>query len=71
MVPMKGTLLAIVGSLALTAMAAPPTMDLSGEWQVALGDAKPVAVTLPGTLGDAKLGPAAEKAVYGALTPRH
>lgn len=68
---MKGTLLAIVGSLALTAVAVPPTMNLSGEWQVALGDAKPVAVTLPGTLGDAKLGPAAEKAVYGALTPRH
>ena len=68
---MKSTMLAVVGCLALSAFAAPPTVDLSGTWQVALGDAKPAPVTLPGTLGDAGLGPVAEKAVYGALTPRH
>ena len=60
------------GCLAACAWAAAPTMDLTGTWQVRLGEAdQPVDVTLPGTLGDAKLGPAAKKAVYGALTPRH
>ncbi len=48
-----------------------PEVDLSGKWSVRLSDGVTAEVTLPGTLGDAKLGPAAEKAVYGALTPRH
>lgn len=69
---MKGFLaFATIGWYAACVMAAPPTVDLAGTWQVRLGEAAPAQVRLPGTLGDAQLGPAAEKAVYGALTPRH
>ncbi len=57
--------------VALVAFAAPPSINLSGEWDVSLADGTTAKLTLPGTLGDAKLGPAAQKAVYGALTPRH
>ena len=69
---MKRMAMAIVGCVALNALAAPQTLDLAGQWEVRLGnEPKAAPITLPGTLGDAKLGPAAEKAVYGALTPRH
>ncbi len=69
---MKRMTLAIVGCAALNALAAPQTLDLAGRWEVRLGEgAQAAPITLPGTLGDAGLGPAAEKAVYGALTPRH
>ena len=52
--------------------AAPTAFPVGGTWSVTLeGSDAPASVTLPGTLGDAGLGPAAEKAVYGALTPRH
>ena len=61
---------AAFGLMEVLCMAA-PTLNLSGAWQVKLEDGTTAAVTLPGTLSDAKLGPAAEKAVYGALTPRH
>ena len=68
---MKWTaMIAAAGWCAASAVAA-PTMDLAGTWQVRLGEAAPAEIRLPGTLGDAKLGPAAKKPVYGALTPRH
>ena len=63
--------LALAAGLAWGARAAAPTVDLAGTWQVRLGEAPATAIALPGTLGDAELGPAAEKPVYGALTPRH
>ncbi len=65
------TSLCVVAALAVTVCSALPTVDLAGEWQVSLADGVSASVTLPGTLSDAKLGPAATKAVYGALTPRH
>ena len=64
------TMVAAAGWCAASAVAA-PTMDLAGTWQVRLGEAAPAEIRLPGTLGDAKLGSAAKKPVYGALTPRH
>lgn len=63
--------MAALSLTAFSAFAAPPVVDLAGAWQVTLADGTQAEVQLPGTLGDAKLGPAAEKAVYGALTPRH
>ena len=63
--------MAALSLTAFSAFAAPPVVDLAGAWQVTLADGTQAEVQLPGTLGDAKLGPAAEKALYGALTPRH
>ena len=48
-----------------------PTVDLTGTWQVRLGEAAPVDIRLPGTLGDAGLGPAPTASFHGVLTPRH
>ncbi len=51
-----------------------PMMTLDGTWQVSGLLPTPDAshpISLPGTLGDAQLGPAAEAAIYGALTPKH
>ncbi|MDO5462369.1 MAG: hypothetical protein Q4F99_02645 [bacterium] len=47
------------------------SIPLGGDWKVTLPDQDPVAITLPATLGDAQLGPAAQEAVYGALTLKH
>lgn len=55
---------------ALHVFAAPPEVKLAGVWSVRLADGTSASVTLPGTLSDAKLGPVATEAVYGALTPR-
>ncbi len=68
---MKALVLLAATCAALRVFAAPPEADLAGTWSVTLADGQTAAVTLPGTLGDAKLGPAATEAVYGALTPRH
>lgn len=68
---MKVFALLMAACAAFSAVAAPPEMNLAGAWSVTLADGTTAAITLPGTLGDAKLGPAATKAVYGALTPRH
>ena len=68
---MKTLSLVVAGALAAgAAWAMPPTLDVSGAWQVRLGEAAPVGIRLPGTLGDAKLGPEATEPLDGALTPR-
>ena len=67
---MKWTaMIATAGWCAASAVAA-PTMDLAGTWQVRLGEAAPAEIRLPGTLGDAGLGPEATRPLDGALTPR-
>ncbi len=63
--------MSVLALCAATMSFALTTVDLAGEWQVKLADGTKATLTLPGTLGDAKLGPAATEAVYGALTPRH
>ena len=69
---MTKPLSALLASALLAAHAwSAATLDLAGAWGVTLSDGTAATLTLPGTLGDAKLGPAATKAVYGALTPRH
>ena len=68
---MKRSTLALIATLASGLAVAAPELNLAGQWSVQLSDNSTHAVTLPGTLSDAKLGPAATKAVYGALTPRH
>lgn len=68
---MKALALLTAMSAAVCVYAAPPEVSLAGNWSVTLSDGTTANVALPGTLGDAKLGPAATKAVYGALTPRH
>ncbi len=67
---MKQSLSLVVVCAAAMSFAA-EALDLGGTWQVELAESTRAAVTLPGTLGDAKLGPAATEAVYGALTPKH
>ncbi len=53
------------------AFAAEP-LSLKGAWRVSLqNDPAEHTVTLPGTLGDAKLGAPAQTSLYGSLTPRH
>ncbi len=66
MLCLVGVVLATIGCATLR-----PEIDLSGTWSVTLSDGVSAEVMLPGTLGDAQIGPAAEKAVYGALTPKH
>ena len=68
---MKQTTLALIATLATGVAIAAPELNLAGSWSVRLDDGSAHTVTLPGTLSDAKLGPAATQAVYGALTPRH
>lgn len=64
-------LLALALGLLTGCKPAGESVPLHGDWSVKLADGSVSSVSLPGTLGDAKLGPAAEKAVYGALTLRH
>lgn len=70
---MKETLLTLVmACVASVGVAATQELPLKGSWKVSLdGGATSTEIALPGTLSDAKLGPAATEAVYGALTPRH
>ncbi len=68
---MKRTIAIVaIGLCAAGAAATPPTVDLAGAWQVRLGEAAPAEIRLPGTLGDAGLGPEATRPLDGALTPR-
>ncbi len=68
---MKSFAALLMALVALPLFATPPMYSLAGDWEVRLSDGMEATVQLPGTLGDAKLGPAAQEAVYGALTPRH
>ncbi len=68
---MRTLVLTSMGLLTACAWAGPPTVDLAGAWRVRLGEAEPVAIALPGTLGDADLGPAAQEPRVNILTPRH
>ena len=65
---MKRSTLALIATLATGALVAAPELNLAGNWSVRLDDGTEHTVTLPGTLSDAQLGPAATEAVYGALT---
>ena len=68
---MRTLVLTSMSLLTACAWAGPPTVDLAGAWRVRLGEAEPVAIALPGTLGDADLGPAAKEPRVNILTPRH
>lgn len=62
----------LFGACCAVAAFAQSVIDLGGRaWNVRLSDGTTSAITLPGTLADAKLGPAAKEAVYGALTLKH
>ena len=72
---MKKQMLAALGAMLFAAPALfAGDVDLSGRWSVRMAgntdDPQAHSIMIPGTLSDARLGPAATAAVYGALTPR-